>query len=58
VIGWCDINRHRLTGFEHSGGLGIALLPEYRGRGIGAQLAITAINTARQNGIERIELEV
>jgi RimJ/RimL family protein N-acetyltransferase len=58
VVGWCDVNRHRLEGYRHSGALGIGLLAPYRGRGIGAQLALAAIDAARMNGIERIELEV
>jgi ribosomal protein S18 acetylase RimI-like enzyme len=58
VVGWCDIYRHGRDGFRHTGTLGIGLLPDYRGRGIGAQLALTAIEAARLNGIERIELEV
>jgi ribosomal protein S18 acetylase RimI-like enzyme len=36
----------------------MGLLPEYRGRGLGRQLAVHAIEAARQKGIERIELEV
>jgi ribosomal protein S18 acetylase RimI-like enzyme len=58
VVGWCNVNRHHTEGYRHSGDLGIGLLPDYRGRGIGARLALTAISAARVNGIERIELEV
>lgn len=58
VVGWCDINRHQREGYRHSGALGIGLLPAYRGDGLGARLALTALVAARRNGIERIELEV
>ena len=58
VVGWCDINRHHTEGYRHSGVLGMGLLPEYRGRGIGARLAVASINAARMNGIERIQLTV
>lgn len=58
VVGWCDVNRHQREGYRHSGALAMGVLPEYRGRGIGARLALAAINAARENGIERIELEV
>jgi RimJ/RimL family protein N-acetyltransferase len=58
VVGWCDINRHHREGYRHSGALGIGLLAAYRGRGIGARLAIAAIRAARLIGIERIELTV
>jgi len=58
VVGWCDVNRHQVEGYRHAGALGIGLLPAYRGRGVGARLALAAIDAARLNGVERIELEV
>ena len=58
VVGWCDIARHQREGYRHGGLLGIGLLAAYRRRGIGAKLALAAIDEARQVGIERIELEV
>jgi RimJ/RimL family protein N-acetyltransferase len=58
VVGWCDINRPHTEGYRHSAALGMGLLPGYRGRGIGARLALAAIAAARTNGIERIQLEV
>jgi RimJ/RimL family protein N-acetyltransferase len=58
VVGWCDISRSRRAGLEHSGVLGMGLLPEYRGKGLGRKLAERAISDARARGIERIELEV
>ena len=58
VVGWCDIVRFGLEGFRHVGRLGMGLLPDARGRGLGARLAQTTIEAARERGIERIELEV
>jgi ribosomal protein S18 acetylase RimI-like enzyme len=58
VVGWCDIIRNPHEGFRHVGRLGMGLLPEYRGRGLGRQLAVQTIDAARQAGIERVELEV
>jgi ribosomal protein S18 acetylase RimI-like enzyme len=58
VVGWCDVFPHEKEGFTHGGRLGMGLLPEYRRRGIGRQLAIKAIKRAREIGLERIELEV
>ena len=58
VIGWCDIERQQLEGFRHVGRLGMGLLKEYRGQGIGRLLALSAIAEARAKGMERIELEV
>jgi ribosomal protein S18 acetylase RimI-like enzyme len=57
-VGWCDIVRNPYEGFRHVGRLGMGLLPDYRRRGVGRQLAGQAIEAARQIGIERIELEV
>jgi RimJ/RimL family protein N-acetyltransferase len=58
VVGWCDILRHSQDGFRHVGSLGMGLLPDYRGRGLGRRLAVQTIDAARTAGIERIELEV
>ena len=58
VVGWCDIVRNPREGFRHVGRLGMGLLPDYRGRGLGRQLVAQAVRAARQAGIERVELEV
>ncbi|HUQ83076.1 MAG TPA: GNAT family N-acetyltransferase [Gemmatimonadaceae bacterium] len=58
VVGWCDITRPPIEGFRHSGRLGMGLLPEYHGRGLGRRLAEASIDAARANGVERVELEV
>jgi RimJ/RimL family protein N-acetyltransferase len=58
VVGWCDILRVPYEGFRHVGRLGMGLLPEYRGHGLGRRLATETIEAARRAGIERVELEV
>ncbi len=58
AVGWCDIVRNPHEGFRHVGRLGMAFLPEYRGRGFGRRLLAETIHAARQAGIERVELEV
>lgn len=59
VIGWCDILPRNFEGVRHVGTLGIGVLPEYRGTGLGSQLLERAIEHAKsQNGIEKVELEV
>lgn len=58
VLGWCDIERHGREGFRHAGRLGIGLRAEARGRGLGRRLMMAAIDAARRQGLERIELEV
>jgi ribosomal protein S18 acetylase RimI-like enzyme len=58
VVGWCDIVRHGLEGFRHTGHLGMGVLPPCRGRGVGRSLALAAIERAWAAGLERVELEV
>lgn len=56
LIGWCDICRHSFEIEAHIGTLGIGLLPEVRGRGLGKALLDVAINAAERLGFRRIEL--
>jgi ribosomal protein S18 acetylase RimI-like enzyme len=58
VVGWCDVERRTTEGFRHVGRLGIGMLPEVRGRGLGRRLMQAALAAARERGMERIELEV
>jgi RimJ/RimL family protein N-acetyltransferase len=59
VVGWCDVipNRSRVI-YSHCGALGIGLLPEFRGIGIGRQLLRRTIDAAFAFGLTRIELTV
>jgi RimJ/RimL family protein N-acetyltransferase len=59
VIGWCDVlpNRTRVI-YAHCGTLGIGLLPEFRGKGIGRGLMQRTIDAAFAFGLTRIELTV
>lgn len=58
MVGWCDICRGSFEVERHSGTLGIGLLPDYRGRGIGRRLIEVALDAADAAGFERIELTV
>ncbi|MBO0735621.1 MAG: GNAT family N-acetyltransferase [Alphaproteobacteria bacterium] len=59
VVGWCDVIRNTSRRvYSHRGTLGIGLLPEYRGRGIGRLLMRTTIDAAWQCGMTRIDLTV
>ncbi|MGH7123334.1 MAG: GNAT family N-acetyltransferase [Stellaceae bacterium] len=58
VVGWCDIAPNERAGYQHVGRLGMGLLPDWRGRGIGARLLTAALAEADRIGLERIELWV
>lgn len=56
VVGWCDI----VARPEHPRGvgfLGVGLLPDYRGRGIGTRLMLETIRAAEKSGFSTICLE-
>jgi len=56
VVGWCDVLAIDRPTRAHNGVLGIAVLPEFRGRGIGTALLREALQRARAFGFTRIEL--
>lgn len=58
VVGWCDIELKDREGFRHSGRLGMGVLKEYRGRGLGTELLKQALTRAREQKLERVELDV
>lgn len=56
VIGWCQIIPNSIPVHAHNGYLGMGLLPEYRGRGIGRALIETTLAEACRIGLARIGL--
>lgn len=56
VVGWCDVAPKPLPGFQHSGVLGMGLLPEFRGQGLGKSLLLQALQGSREAGISRVGL--
>ena len=58
VVGWCDVFPESNPRLSHRGGLGMGILPEYRGMGIGSELLKNVIEKAREFGLEKIELNV
>jgi len=58
IVGWCDIRRESIPVYSHTGHLGMGVLAQYRGRGLGERLIRAAIEAARETGFERIELSV
>ncbi|MCC7405812.1 MAG: GNAT family N-acetyltransferase [Bdellovibrionales bacterium] len=58
VVGWCDVFPEENPRQSHRGGLGMGILPEFRGQGIGSQLLQKVIEHAKTFGLEKIELNV
>jgi len=58
VIGWADIVPHSYSTMAHVGQLGMGVLNEYRGQGIGRKLLSAVVNHAFESGLTRLELEV
>jgi ribosomal protein S18 acetylase RimI-like enzyme len=58
VVGWCDIVPKSRPVHAHVGVLGVALLPEFRGQGLGGRLIRQTLDAARAFGLHRVELTV
>jgi RimJ/RimL family protein N-acetyltransferase len=58
VIGWCDIIPKGRPIHAHGGVLGMGLLPQFRGQGIGTNLIRSTLAAARTIGFHRVELTV
>lgn len=58
IVGWADIFPDKSAAMTHSGSLGIGVVSEYRGRGIGKKLLMSCVQKAQENGISRIVLHV
>lgn len=58
VVGWCDVVPKPRPIYAHGGVLGMGLLPEFRGRGLGDRLIRQTLAAARAFGLTRIELSV
>jgi ribosomal protein S18 acetylase RimI-like enzyme len=59
VVGWCDVTpREQRPTTRHSGVLGIGVLPEWRGRGVGRRLIEHALEASRAFPLARVELTV
>ncbi|MEM9137054.1 MAG: 5-formyltetrahydrofolate cyclo-ligase [Cyanobacteria bacterium P01_F01_bin.42] len=57
IIGCCDIIPYPELGFRHVGRLGMWVLPEFRGLGIGRSLLEICLDWAKRFGLEKVELQ-
>ena len=58
VVGWCDVVPKPRPIYAHVGVLGMGLLPEFRGQGLGDRLIRQTLAAARAFGLTRVELSV
>jgi L-phenylalanine/L-methionine N-acetyltransferase len=58
IVGWCDIETPTREGFRHVGKLGMGVLKNFRGQGLGQALLEKTLATANEQKLERVELEV
>jgi len=58
VVGFCDVTPFSNPRFSHRGGLGMGLLPDFRGKGLGSRLLESVVQHSRNIGMEKIELQV
>ena len=58
VVGWCDILPVDRPTKSHGGVLGVGVLPQHRGRGIGTALIRGTVERAKTAGLARVELTV
>src|SRR6185437_15257984 len=58
VIGWADITPSSNPRLAHRGFLGMGLIKDFRGKGLGTQLLTKALQHAKEIGLEKVELSV
>lgn len=58
VVGWSDVFPEENPRQNHRGGLGMGLLPEFRGQGLGSKLLSSVLDHAKKFGLEKVELNV
>ncbi len=58
VVGWCDVFPEDNPRQNHRGSLGMGLLAQYRGQGLGTRLLSAVLSHAKQFGLEKVELNV
>jgi len=58
VVGWCDLRPKSPVALRHSAVLGMGVVREYRGQGLGSRMLATTLEMAEARGLGRVELVV
>ena len=58
VVGWCDLRPKAAVTQRHSAVLGMGVVAEYRGQGVGARMLATTLELGEARGVRRVELVV
>jgi len=58
LVGWIDFGVGGFEEVRHVGTIGMGVAAEHRGRGLGERLMRACIESARRQGLEKLELEV
>ncbi|HET7204739.1 MAG TPA: GNAT family N-acetyltransferase [Steroidobacteraceae bacterium] len=58
VVGWCDLRPKAALGLRHSAVLGLGVVRQYRGQGLGSSMLATTLEMAETRGLHRVELVV
>jgi len=58
VVGWADISTCDNPRLNHVGHLGMGLLSEFRGQGLGSKLLDAALKHSKKFGLEKVALQV
>jgi RimJ/RimL family protein N-acetyltransferase len=58
IVGWCDVIPYPEPGFTHVARLGMGILKDFRGCGIGTRLLSACLAQAKDTPLEKVELHV
>jgi len=58
VVGWCDLRPKSAVTQRHSAVLGMGVVAEYRGQGVGARMLAATLELGEARGVRRAELVV
>ena len=58
IVGWCDIVRDSHPWRRHVGTLGMGVVANFRGQGIGRMLIVAALAAAKAEQFRRVQLDV